>query len=477
MNRQCEQNNFAFSSLVLRGIPLPLPEDQFPKIPSKIVLMRIRGAFMADMDLDELLDGPSKGPNRPARFAPKGSKFKPRPKAEPSQSLPLSASDSMESLPIPKKEELGIKSDIKPEYVNDAIEMDVEVKLGVKEEEKDDLMETELYVLQYPLRPLWRPYELDESCKEVRVKPASAEVEIDLAVDVDSKNYDPGADPRVQMKKQVCHLDAFSYLKLYLNPIHTVVQLRPSVQHLESRESKRKTVGSSNVNDTVKSEEPQEGKPSGSSKKPSRPRTVKRDDYLNSLCPGAYSGSFSSKGPSIRFLLTLPLRERFRTWLLELLEQGPPVHRFEALKHLAPDESVEEVLGVLQDHARVVQGLWVPKSPLVYGIDQGIAVLARDYVLLFSKNAIIHKSQLPTRPTLANAMIDVLNVLAVERDAFKDWKLRELPDLSFVKSNPSVVKKQEEEWECLEKRINDHVCGGRNRPSMRSSNTTNNPAT
>ena len=39
------------------------------------------------------------------------------------------------------------------------------------------------------------------------MKPASAEVEIDLAIDVDSKNYDSGADPRVQMKKQVCLLD------------------------------------------------------------------------------------------------------------------------------------------------------------------------------------------------------------------------------------------------------------------------------
>lgn len=35
------------------------------------------------------------------------------------------------------------------------------------------------------------------------MKPASTEVEIDLAVDVCSKNYDSDADPRVQMKKQV----------------------------------------------------------------------------------------------------------------------------------------------------------------------------------------------------------------------------------------------------------------------------------
>ncbi|KAI3451724.1 hypothetical protein Pfo_008389 [Paulownia fortunei] len=508
---------------------------------------------MADMDLDELLDGPTQGPSRPARFAPKGSKFKPRPKIEPSQSLPPSESDSVESLPVPKEEELGIKPDIKPECANDAIEMDVEVKPGVKEEERDYLMETEateaeaepedevvreidvyftpsvdpktrLYALQYPLRPLWRPYELEEKCEEVRVKPASAEVEIDLAVDVDSKNYDSGADPGVQMKKQTLtaswkppHTSGYAVgvltgNKLHLNPIHAVVQLRPSMQHLDSRESKRKTVVPSNVQDTVKSEEPQEGKPSGSSKKLSKVSEQTKDsgegwvplkyhsarsdmaagylqkmmaqegsqiyfsmssyDYLNSLCPGASSDSFSSKGPPIRFLLSLPLKERFKTWLLE----GPPVHRFDVLKYLAPDESVEEVLGVLQEHARVVQGLWVLKSALVYGTDQGIEVLARDYVLLlFSKNVIVNNSQLPQRPQLAKAMKDVLNVLAVERPAFNDWKLKELPDLSFIKLNPSVVKKQEEEWESLEKKIND-LFGGRNGPGMKS-NTTTNPAT
>ncbi|XP_011099592.1 DNA-directed RNA polymerase III subunit RPC5 [Sesamum indicum] len=506
---------------------------------------------MADMDLDELLDGPSQVPNRPSRFAPKGSKFKPRPKTEPSQLPPPAASDTVEGLPVPKKEEPGIKPDIKPEFANDGNDMDVEVKPEVKEEEGDDLMETEaeaepddaivreidvyftpsidsntrLYVLQYPLRPLWRPYELDDRCDEVRVKPASAELEVDLAVDVDSKNYDSGADPRVQMKKQILtsswkppHASGYAVgiltgNKLHLNPVHAVVQLRPSMQHLDAKDSKRKTI---NVEDRVKLEEPQEGKPSGSSKKlskvpeqnndsgegwiPLKYHSAKSDvaagylrkmmsrggsqiyfsmsscDYLNSLCPGTSSDSFSSKGPPRRVLLTLPLKERFRTWLLE----GPRVHRFDALKYLAPDESVEEILGVIQEHARLVQGLWVPKSSLVYGTDQGVEVLARDYVLLlFSKNIIINNSQLPQRPQLSKAMKEVLNVLAVERPAFSDWKLKELPDISFIKRNPSIVQKQEEEWECLEKKINDLLFGGRNGPGVKTSsksNTTNNPA-
>lgn len=35
------------------------------------------------------------------------------------------------------------------------------------------------------------------------MNPETTEVEIDLSVDTDSKNYDSNADPRVQMKKQV----------------------------------------------------------------------------------------------------------------------------------------------------------------------------------------------------------------------------------------------------------------------------------
>ncbi|KAL0449970.1 UNVERIFIED_CONTAM: hypothetical protein Slati_1553400 [Sesamum latifolium] len=384
---------------------------------------------------------------------------------------------------------------------------------------------TRLYVLQYPLRPLWRPYELDDRCDEVRVKPASAELEVDLAVDVDSKNYDSGADPRVQMKKQVrvpgvsvkywVQIEVINLLGFHKNSYFIMEATSRKwlynsdrqCKHLDAKDSKRKTI---NVEDRVKLEEPQEGKPSGPSKKLSKVPEQNNDSgegwiplkyhsaksdvaagylgkmmsrggsqiyfsmsscaYLNSLCPGTSSDSFSSKGPPRRLLLTLPLKERFRTWLLEVCGY------FTLISY----ESVEEILGVIQEHARLVQGLWVPKSSLVYGTDQGVEVLARDYVLLlFSKNVIINNSQLPQRPQLSKAMKEVLNVLAVERPAFNDWKLKELPDISFIKRNPSIVKKQEEEWECLEKKINDLLFGGRNGPGVKTSsksNTTNNPA-
>ncbi|CAA0817293.1 SIN-like family protein [Striga hermonthica] len=512
---------------------------------------------MADMDLDDLDDGPSKAPSRPSRFAPKGSKFKPKPKTEPSQSLLPSASESGESLPAPKKEELAVKPETKPGHTNDVVEMDFDVKPAVKDQEEGDSMElpaaeaengaedevvreidvyfapsvdskTRLYVLQYPLRPIWRPYELDDRCEEVRVKPGSTEVEIDLSVDVNSKNYDSEADPRVQMTKQTLTsswkpprvsgyaVGVLTGNKLHLSPVQAVVQLRPSMQHLGSRDSGR-TVEPSSFDNKVKLEEPEAGKTS-SSKKQSKPseqsqlagnkeeswiplkyhsassemalkclqRMMSRQegsqiefsmssyDYLNSLCPGTSSDSFSSKGPPIRFLLTLPLKERFRTWFLE----GPSFHRFSALKHLAPDNSVEEVLEILQEYARLVQGLWTPKSHLVYGTDSGPEVIARDFVLRkFSKSVTMKKKEIPRQVQIANHVKEILKSLAVEReDFFNDWKLKELPDLSFIKSYPSIVEKQEREWERLEEKLSRVLPDTKPAPTKKL-NTTNNPST
>lgn len=41
----------------------------------------------------------------------------------------------------------------------------------------------------------------------MRVNPKSAEVEMDISIDFNSKNYDSSADPRKQMEKQVHLLD------------------------------------------------------------------------------------------------------------------------------------------------------------------------------------------------------------------------------------------------------------------------------
>lgn len=91
-----------------------------------------------DMDLDELFDGPKQEPSRSSRFAPKGSKFQPKPKPKPK------AEPESSSLLAPKKEEVDVKPEVKPELENSAVAMDVELNLCEKKvEETGDFMETE----------------------------------------------------------------------------------------------------------------------------------------------------------------------------------------------------------------------------------------------------------------------------------------------------------------------------------------------
>ncbi|MCO5580888.1 hypothetical protein L7F22_034760 [Adiantum nelumboides] len=63
--------------------------------------------------------------------------------------------------------------------------------------------ETKLYFLQYPLRPHWRPYGLEERCDSVRVKSKLKKLELDLIVDTEGENYDQDADEHLKIEKQV----------------------------------------------------------------------------------------------------------------------------------------------------------------------------------------------------------------------------------------------------------------------------------
>ncbi|XP_009608223.1 uncharacterized protein LOC107827193 [Nicotiana tabacum] len=499
---------------------------------------------MAEMDLD--FDGPSKASTRPSRFAPKSSKLKPQPQpvTKPKPETPLSSSDP----PIPtKKEELFSKPSVKDHPAEngaavgkDDVPLDENTTGDDVSEEEQVAMDTDsvddevvreidvfftpssdpnsqLYVFQYPLRPVWRPYELEERCQEVRLRPSTAQMEVDLAVDLDSKNFDRDSVHAVKMEKQTLSTSwmplstctsgyAVGVLigdKLHLNPIHAVVQLRPSQQHLKESELK-KNIATSSDGKTVENKEVEEKKPAGPSKKQNKPPGNDKDieehwvhlkyhgarsdisarylqeiamaegspvsfsmspvDYLNAVCPGRPTDTDRLKILRTR-LSQLPLEERIRTWLLE----GPPIHRFDALKHLALDDPVDEILRVLQRYAQLVQGLWVPKSSLIYGKNDGLEVLARNFILFeFSKSTIIKQKVFARRLDFLKAAKPTLKSLAVERPDLNDWKLKEHPDKKFEVLYGDVVKEQQATWECMGKQINGILSGGRNRPAMKN---------
>lgn len=485
------------------------------------------------MDLDGL-DEPSKVRKPPSRFAPTSKKpqpkSKPKPKPEPQESVPVgpkpdpSVSNTAEDAK-PKIDDTLSKTETGVSNGNVKMEIDAKEERGAavkendpmdvdKEEDEDDVIvreidvyytpsvdpNTQLYVMQYPLRPCWRPYELDERCKEVRVKPESTEVEVDLSID-DTKNYDPDIASRLNMKKQTLSSSwspppATGYAvgvlignKLHLNPIHAVVQLRPSMDYLSSGNSKGKKKATSG-------EDSNEGKPLGLPKKQSKQMSSGNEqkpdveeswiplkyhgsksdlssrylqnmvapesstiefamspyDYMSSLCPGISNNNIKLNGPSRRVLLSLPLEERIKRLFLE----GPPIHRFAALRHLIPNDSIEDLLIVLQEYGQLVQGLWVPKTSLLFPNPkptEKVKLAARDYILLlFSKSLVVTPSELnvPMKPLILKSF---LNIFAVERPSFKDWKFKENVDTLFVELYPDIVRKQEQAWEVMGKNI------------------------
>ncbi|KAL3331117.1 hypothetical protein AABB24_034758 [Solanum stoloniferum] len=485
------------------------------------------------MDLD--FDGPSKVPTRQSRFAPKSSKLKPQPETK--QKLEtLPQSDSSIST---KKEELTVHLAKNGAVTgNDDVPLEEETtgndlaedEEQVTDSDHDEVVReidvcinpsfdprTQLYVFQYPLRAVWRPYELEERCQEVRLRPSTAEMEVDLAIDLDSKNFDRDSVHAATIKKQMLSTSwmplptcASGYAvgvlvgdKLHLNPVHAVVQLRPSRRNLKESELK-KNVTTNNDEKSNENEDVKEKRPVGPSKKQNKPPGIEKDigehwlhlkyhgarsdisarylqkmameegspvpfsmspvDYLNAFCPGRPTDTDRLKILRTR-LSQLPLEERVRIWLLE----GPPIHRFDALKHLAPDNSADEIIRVLQIYAQLVQGLWVPKSSLVYGTNSGVEVLARNFVLYeFTKGILIKRSVFGRRPEFLKAATPALKSLAVERPDLNDWKLKEHPDKKFENLYGDVVREQQATWECLGKQINDVLPGGRNRPTMKN---------
>ncbi|KAL5987234.1 hypothetical protein ACLOJK_038396 [Asimina triloba] len=61
---------------------------------------------------------------------------------------------------------------------------------------------TQLYVMQYPLRPCWRPYEFADRCQEIRVNPKESKLEIDLEMNIGTDNSREDEDIPEQLRQQ-----------------------------------------------------------------------------------------------------------------------------------------------------------------------------------------------------------------------------------------------------------------------------------
>ncbi|KAH0458813.1 hypothetical protein IEQ34_011627 [Dendrobium chrysotoxum] len=475
----------------------------------------------SSMDIDVVL-----GPPKPSRFGPK-IKGKGKVKAEPSLT-PYPAPPAAESIPYSDKMEPSEDLPVPHSNGVNAAAVKAESNSMDVEEEEDAVVrefdvyinpcldaDTKLYDMRYPLRPSWRPYEMNERCAKVRIKPKLAQFEIQLSLDIDSENYNKEVDHNLKITTQTLSSSskpsvndyAVGFLRgnsLHVIPLHAVVQFRSSIAHLNGvqkvnqgghqPESNLKPVGNFNespklsnnkgkavkddakeANEHINVDEPWVLLQYHASDSPVSciyreqalkggrnyiPLAMKSSDYLDCCGSATFGSTRKTTGPSKRYLLTRPLEERLKQWLSE----GPQVNRFVALLHLAPNDSVEDVLKLLQHHAYLVQGLWVSKSSLLH---DGLPALYRDYILLqFSKKHAVHESILKlVKPE--DLRKGLLKPLAVERSLLKDWKFKEDTDLSFIKQYPEIVKEQEYAWSVREKKILESLHGsGRNISSL-----------
>ncbi|BDA41399.1 probable DNA-directed RNA polymerase III subunit RPC5 at N-terminal half [Coccomyxa sp. Obi] len=102
--------------------------------------------------------------------------------------------------------------------------------------------DTKLCLLQYPLRPPWRPYEMDYS-RKVQMKPVAKRMQIDVPLHKESDNYNSLADPSLRLdsiKLSSSSVDMpTSYAvasirgnRVVLTPVDEALALRPSLAHL-----------------------------------------------------------------------------------------------------------------------------------------------------------------------------------------------------------------------------------------------------
>uniref|UniRef100_A0A7N0VCS2 DNA-directed RNA polymerase III subunit RPC5 n=1 Tax=Kalanchoe fedtschenkoi TaxID=63787 RepID=A0A7N0VCS2_KALFE len=346
---------------------------------------------------------------------------------------------------------------------------------------------TQLYVMQYPLRPSWRPYDLEDQCKEVRLKPKSGKVEIDIEVPNGSDSLNTqkmtlsssgNLLPKIGCTYAIGVLQGD---KLHLNPLHALVQLRPSTSAADEEEEDtndtkilkdfdRKRAAASSKN---------QGKMLPSSKQNTNdkeswvplkyhssrsdlsttclqklmaanhspiPLTVSPYDYLNSFCPGRSNDSIRQPLRFMRSLLSLPLEERFKKWFCE---GGAPAYRFSVLKYLAPEVPLDQVIQILDKQAVLVQGLWVPENPIIlpHCDPNDPLAIAREYVILkFSQKLTITDEELAFKKIMNVLLVQVLQKFAIQRTVMRDWKFKEPPDTSFTKDYSEVAEQQREKF-------------------------------
>ena len=131
---------------------------------------------------------------------------------------------------------------VKPEKGEDHVVAELDVFIS-------QTLAQQLYLLQYPLRPPWRPYDPTQMAG-AKFKPKQQRLQMEYAIDTQSTHYDSDStlktptqvlgSTRIDSRTTYC-VAALRGSELHLTPIHGgILQLRPSFAHLDAADAEKK---------------------------------------------------------------------------------------------------------------------------------------------------------------------------------------------------------------------------------------------
>eukprot|EP00897_Mesotaenium_endlicherianum_P002455 jgi/Mesen1/2237/ME000152S01322 len=360
--------------------------------------------------------------------------------------------------------------------------------------------ETGLYLLQYPLRPSWRPYGLEERCQEarlklqvgneeVRLKPKAGRMEVDLVVDTEAESYNADAPDALLIKHQTLASSKISLLtdyaigvlrgnQLYLNPVQAVVQLRPSLRHLDEADAAKKSLkgaaGGTGEGEEGEGEEGESKEEAVALQVQIRRHETERQEESR-LQSHAYLKALEEAEPWIRVepsaagsMDSIELREKmalgaaahdllpFNLSREEYIESLGAGKASSGAVETPPTDgsggsSEARVLEVLQQRAVLVQGCWVAASFLRF---QGPVCVVRDFLLLlFTRHRNITREMLEPLRVPKELLRELLSTLALQKGAAAGWEFVEETDKAFLRRHPGIAKEQSARWQQAEQGI------------------------
>eukprot|EP00667_Euglena_gracilis_P007335 EG_transcript_7408 len=383
-------------------------------------------------------------------------------------------------------------------------------------------MPNQLYLLQFPLRPSWRPYDV-EQLKAVRMKKGLQKVEMDFQVNTKGENYNKewkdkaeGRDdtftltstrmiPKTKYAIGVLNADGF-----HLTSLPNVLQMRPDmsgckvggVRRIDDEKAEDKAprqAQSKHVAEMLARQQQRlfsfnkekEAKEQWSllsffladsieatSQIPHlycnttvRIRTgITPQKYLDAIFPPVKSDEATavqkwSKLPLSR-VLDYPLDRRIYSLLL-----SAHVMPFSRIKQLvSPDHKATdaEIIARLEQCAVLARGVWVIKAQQHY---RGQLAAVRELLLhAFWQDGVVGKrafiERIPNRTTppedIAQLFVDVATLHRHPDRPGGVWRLKHPPDEDFLAAHPDVVSKQTALWEGRGPRIVAALEGGSN---------------